>query len=59
MAEHGVSIAQAVQKGEAGAEGVPLVIISHETAAKDVDAVIDEIDAMDFTVQPCVKFRIL
>lgn len=59
MSEHGVSIAQAVQKGEAGAEGVPLVIISHETAAKAVDAMIDEVDAMDFTVEPCVKFRIL
>jgi len=59
MADHGVSIAQAVQKGEAGAEGVPLVIISHETPAKAVDAMIKEVDAMDFTVQPCVKFRIL
>lgn len=59
MADHGVSIAQAVQKGEAGAEGVPLVIISHETAAKDVEAMITEVDAMDFTVEPCVKFRIL
>jgi homoserine dehydrogenase len=59
MAKHGVSIAQAVQKGEAGAEGVPLVIVSHETPAKAVKAVIDEIDDMDFTVEPCVKFRIL
>ncbi|QJB57625.1 homoserine dehydrogenase [Pseudodesulfovibrio sp. zrk46] len=59
MAEHNVSIAQAVQKGESGAEGVPLVIISHETSARNVDAVINEIDAMDFTVEPCVKFRIL
>jgi len=59
MAKHGVSIAQAVQKGEAGAEGVPLVIVSHETPAKAVEAVIDEIDDMDFTVEPCVKFRIL
>jgi homoserine dehydrogenase len=59
MADHGVSIAQAVQKGEAGAEGVPLVIISHETKAKDVSAMIEEMDAMDFAVEPCVKFRIL
>lgn len=59
MAEHGVSIAQAVQKGEAGAEGVPLVIISHETKAKAVAAVVNELDAMDFTVEPCVTFRIL
>ncbi len=59
MATHGVSIAQAVQKGEAGAEGVPLVIITHETRAKDANAMIEEVDAMDFTVEPCVKFRIL
>lgn len=59
MATHGISIAQAVQKGEAGAEGVPLVIVSHETPAKAVTAMIEEMDAMDFTVEPCVKFRIL
>lgn len=59
MAEHNVSIAQAVQKGEAGAEGIPLVIISHETTAKAVSDVVDELDAMDFTVEPCVTFRIL
>ena len=59
MAKHGVSIAQAVQKGEAGAEGVPLVIISHETKAEDVEAMVEEVDAMDFSVEPCVTFRIL
>ncbi|WP_319543866.1 homoserine dehydrogenase [uncultured Pseudodesulfovibrio sp.] len=59
MANHGISIAQAVQKGEAGAEGVPLVIVSHETPAKAVAAMIEEMDAMDFAVEPCVKFRIL
>jgi homoserine dehydrogenase len=59
MANHGVSIAQAVQKGEAGAEGVPLVIITHETSAKNVYAMSEEMDAMDFSVEPCVKFRIL
>ncbi|XXJ19788.1 homoserine dehydrogenase [Desulfovibrio caledoniensis] len=59
MADHNVSIAQAVQKGESGAEGIPLVIITHETSARDADAVLAEIDAMDFTVEPCVKFRIL
>ena len=59
MADHNVSIAQAVQKGEAGAEGVPLVIISHETRTRDMETMVEEIDAMDFTVEPCVKFRIL
>ena len=59
MADHGISIAQAVQKGAVGAEGIPMVIISHKTRAKDVDAMIAEVDAMDFSVEPCVKFRIL
>jgi len=59
MANHGISIAQAVQKGEAGAEGVPLVIITHETKTQAVDAMSEEMDAMDFSVEPCVKFRIL
>jgi homoserine dehydrogenase len=59
MADHGVSIAQAVQDGEEGACGVPLVIISHETRADAVAAVIAEVDAMDFSVEPCVSFRIL
>lgn len=59
MADHGVSIAQAVQDGEAGAKGVPLVIISHETRAESAQAVVAEVDAMDFSVEPCVSFRIL
>lgn len=59
MATHGVSIAQAVQTGEVGGDGVPLVIVSHDTKASAVEAVAREIDAMDFTVEPCVKFRIL
>lgn len=59
MAVHGVSIAQAVQDGEAGAKGVPLVIISHETRAEAADAVIAEVDALDFSMEPCVCFRIL
>ncbi|MDD3312858.1 homoserine dehydrogenase [Pseudodesulfovibrio sp.] len=59
MADHGISIAQAVQKGEAGAEGIPLVMISHETRAKDMEAMIAEVNAMDFAVKPCVQFRIL
>ncbi|WP_018125378.1 homoserine dehydrogenase [Desulfovibrio oxyclinae] len=59
MADHSISIAQAVQKGDEQSEGVPVVFITHESRARDVAACIDEIDAMDFTVQPCVSFRIL
>ncbi|WP_419788008.1 homoserine dehydrogenase [Pseudodesulfovibrio sp.] len=59
MAEHDISIAQAVQKGKAGAEGICLVIISHETSTKDVEAMVAQVDAMDFTIKPCVQFKIL
>jgi len=59
MSDHGISIAQAVQRGEVGSEGVALVMITHETSAKAADAIIEEVNAMDFTVEPCVKLRIL
>lgn len=59
MAEHDISIAQAVQKTDEDSEGVPVVFITHEARTKDVSACIDELDAMDFTVLPCVRFRIL
>ncbi|WP_147821331.1 homoserine dehydrogenase [Salidesulfovibrio onnuriiensis] len=59
MADHGVSIAQAVQKSEEGTEAVPLVIITHSTRAAAAEAVAREMDAMDFTMEPCVRFRIL
>ncbi|KAB1443721.1 homoserine dehydrogenase [Pseudodesulfovibrio senegalensis] len=59
MADHGVSIAQAVQKGEPDLDAVPLVIITHTTEARAAQAVAKEIDAMDFSLEPCVRFRIL
>lgn len=59
MAEHDVSIAQAVQKGDEGTKGVPLVIITHSTKAAAAETVAREIDAMDFSMEPCVRFRIL
>ncbi len=59
MADHGVSIAQAVQKGEKDTEAVPLVIITHSTTTSAAEAVAREIDAMDFSMEPCVRFRIL
>ncbi|GAB7022477.1 homoserine dehydrogenase [Salidesulfovibrio brasiliensis] len=59
MADHSISIAQAVQKTDEDSEGVPVVFISHESRAKDVTDCIEAIDAMDFTVLPCVCFRIL
>ncbi|MGE4552339.1 MAG: homoserine dehydrogenase [Desulfovibrionaceae bacterium] len=59
MAERGVSIAQAVQKGEAGHNLVPLVFLTHEAPYAAVRATMDAIDAMDFIAEPTVHFRIL
>ena len=59
MAKHGVSIAQAVQKDKGRTDAIPLVIIAHETSAEAVQAVIREMDTRDFSLEPCVSFRIL
>ncbi len=59
MAEHGISIAQAVQKGDMSATDVPIVFLTHNARAKAVAETIREIDAMSFTVRPTVHFPIL
>lgn len=59
MADHDVSILQAVQKVDEGTRAVPLVIITHSTTAAAAEAVAREMDAMDFSLEPCVRFRIL
>ncbi len=59
MANHGVSIAQAVQKGDESAANVPIVFLTHSATAKAVAATIKEIDSMDFITKPTVHYRIL
>ncbi|MCM0756179.1 homoserine dehydrogenase [Desulfovibrio aminophilus] len=59
MADHNISIAQAVQKGDESAADVPIVFLTHAAQAKAADAVAAEIDAMSFTRKPTVLFRIL
>lgn len=59
MAQRGVSIAQAVQKGEAGHNLVPMVFLTHKATCAAIQDTIGEIDAMDFIVKPTVHFRIL
>lgn len=59
MAEHGISIAQAVQKGDESGADVPIVFLTHKAKAKAVAETIREIDATSFAVRPTVHFPIL
>ncbi|MFW5838235.1 MAG: ACT domain-containing protein, partial [Desulfovibrionaceae bacterium] len=59
MADNDISIAQAVQKGEALQKGVPIVFLAHESSVRNVERTVQAIDAMDFIREPTVAFRIL
>ncbi|MGE4263406.1 MAG: homoserine dehydrogenase [Desulfovibrio sp.] len=59
MAEHDISIAQAVQKGDYLASDVPIVFLTHSARASAVAETIRAIDAMPFTLRPTVHFPIL
>ncbi len=59
MSVHGISIAQAVQKGDESGADVPIVFLTHKAHAKAVRETIAEIDAMPFAVRPTVHFPIL
>ena len=59
MSVHGISIAQAMQKGDMSGTDVPIVFLTHNARAAAVAEVIREIDAMSFTVRPTVHFPIL
>jgi homoserine dehydrogenase len=59
MAEHDISIAQAVQKGDHQAPDVPIVFLTHSARASAVAETIRVIDAMPFAVRPTVHFPIL
>jgi homoserine dehydrogenase len=59
MADHGISIAQAVQKGDMSGTDVPIVFLTHNARAAAVADIVRDIDAMSFTVRPTVQFPIL
>lgn len=59
MAEHDISIAQAVQKGDHQASDVPIVFLTHNARASAVAETIRTIDAMPFALRPTVHFPIL
>lgn len=59
MAEHDISIAQAVQKGDASGPDVPIVFFTHNARASAVAETIRAVDAMSFSLRPAVHFPIL
>jgi len=59
MADNGVSIAQAVQKGDSENGSVSVVFITHDASADAMRRVIAAIDSMDFTVKSTVHYRIM
>ena len=58
LAEFGVSIAQAIQKGERD-DGVPLVLMLHAARVQDVQSALDKIAARDFLNAPAVAYRVM
>ncbi|WP_419779162.1 homoserine dehydrogenase [Maridesulfovibrio sp.] len=59
LAEHNISIAQAVQKGNPDDKDIPVVFTTHKASTKDVNAAIAEIDKMSFITKPTMSMRIL
>ena len=59
MADNGISIAQAIQKGENPGQGVPIVLLTHEAKADDIHKAMRQVEAMGLTVARSMHFRIL
>jgi homoserine dehydrogenase len=59
MGEHGVSIRQAVQKGEPEQGHVPIVFLTHEAPTRAVKAVLAETALMSSIKSTPVHFRVL
>jgi len=59
MGTHGVSIRQAVQKGEPEDGYVPIVFLTHEAPARAIKGVLTDTGAMPFIKSGTVHFRVL
>ena len=58
LSDQGVSIAQAIQKGQhQGA--VPLVFMTHEATVQAVEKAIDNMRRADFLLAPAVCYRVM
>lgn len=59
MAEHDISIAQVIQKGEDVGDGVPIVLLTHEAKAGQVHAAMRQVDGMGLVKSRTMHYRIL
>lgn len=59
LAEHNISIAQAVQKGDPSEGDIPVVFTTHKASTKNVTAALNEIDNMPFITCKTLSLRIL
>jgi homoserine dehydrogenase len=59
MGVHGVSIRQAVQKGEPEDGYVPIVFLTHEAPERAIRGVLDDAADMAFIKPGTVHFRVL
>lgn len=59
MADHSISIAQVIQKGEDTGAGVPIVLLTHEAKAGQVHAAMRQVDAQGLVKSRTMHYRIL
>jgi homoserine dehydrogenase len=59
MADHDISIAQVIQKGEDAGSGVPIVLLTHEAKAGQVHAAMRQVDAQRLALSRTMHYRIL
>jgi len=55
---HGISIAQVIQKGQAGGRGVPVVILTHDSPEKNLMSALKMTDRLAVVRAPTVLLRI-
>ncbi|MEW5772252.1 MAG: homoserine dehydrogenase [Thermodesulfobacteriota bacterium] len=59
MADHGISIAQVIQKGEDAGHGVPIVLLTHEAKAGHIHAAMRQVADMGLALDRTMHYRIL
>jgi homoserine dehydrogenase len=57
LAEFGISVAQAVQKGQA--DVVPLVFMTHQTSARSVSKAVERLHEARLLIEQAVCYRVL
>jgi homoserine dehydrogenase len=58
LGEHSISIASMIQKGRATGEAVPIVMMTHEAAERDVRAALAKIDRLPVVALPTTLIRV-